>query len=98
MKPIKVKALEKYRIWILFDDGISGEVDLSDVAGQGIFKIWDRNNNFKKVFINNETEGIAWNNELEICPETIYLQIKKSLPGKHAPGGIIEKLEKNIER
>ena len=36
--PTSVKALSKYRIWLEFDDGISGEVDLSDVAGSGVFQ------------------------------------------------------------
>ncbi len=78
MKPIKVKAIEKYRIWVQFDNGISGEADISDVAGKGIFKLWDKGNTFNRVFINRETDGIAWNEELEICPETIYLQILKT--------------------
>ena len=35
LKPVEVKALPKYRLWIEYDDGVSGEVDLSDMAGKG---------------------------------------------------------------
>lgn len=75
IKPIEVKALSKYKIWVKFEDGMSGEADLSDSAGKGIFKFWDEGDHFSKVFINKETNGIAWNEELEICPETVYEQI-----------------------
>ena len=77
-KPIKVKALKKYKIWVKYEDNTEGIIDLSDVAGYGVFKFWDEGNNFKNIFINNETEGIAWNEDLEICPETIYSQIKNT--------------------
>ena len=76
IKPIGVKAISKYIIWIRFEDGLSGEVDISDSAGKGIFKFWDEGNNFSKVYISRETYGIAWNDDLEICPETVYEQIK----------------------
>ena len=35
LQPVKVKPLIGYRIWIEYDNGECGEIDLSDVAGQG---------------------------------------------------------------
>ena len=35
-KVIDVRALDDYRIWLRFDDGAQGEVDLSDLAGRGV--------------------------------------------------------------
>jgi hypothetical protein len=75
IKPIKAEALSKYKIKVTFEDGVTGEADLSDSAGKGIFKFWDAGNNFDKVYINSKTSGIAWSEELEICPETVYDQI-----------------------
>lgn len=40
-KPVEVKALANYRIWLRYDDGTEGEVDLSDLAGRGAFKAWE---------------------------------------------------------
>ena len=37
-KPVEVKALPQYRIWLRYDDGVQDEVDLSDVAGRGVFQ------------------------------------------------------------
>jgi len=40
-RPIKVKALPNFHIWLRYDDGTEGKVDLSDLAGRGVFKAWD---------------------------------------------------------
>jgi hypothetical protein len=36
-KPVKVKALGGYTIWIEYADGVKGEVDLLYLAGKGVF-------------------------------------------------------------
>ncbi len=32
----EIKALAHYKLWFRFGDGATGEVDLSDLAGQGV--------------------------------------------------------------
>ena len=39
-KPVAVKALADYQVWLRYDDGAEGTVDLSDLAGRGVFKAW----------------------------------------------------------
>ena len=39
-KPIDVKALPGYKIWVRFADGTEGEADLSHLAGRGVFALW----------------------------------------------------------
>jgi len=39
--PIQIKPLENYRFWIEFSDGVEGIVDLSYLAGQGVFALWN---------------------------------------------------------
>ena len=51
LRPVEVKPLSGYRLWIKYDDGECGEIDLSDVAGQGVFKAWDEPGFFEKVHI-----------------------------------------------
>jgi len=50
-KPIEVKALADYKIWVKYSDGVEGEVDLSHLAGKGVFKVWNDYSAFEKVYI-----------------------------------------------
>ncbi len=52
-KIIKLKPLTNYKIWIKFSDNIKGEVDLSHLAGRGVFLKWDDYQFFKSVKIGN---------------------------------------------
>ena len=48
-KILEMRPLDAYKIWLKFDDGIAGEVDLSHLAGKGVFSLWNNYENFKKV-------------------------------------------------
>ena len=76
IKPIAVKARPGYRIWVKFEDGIAGEVDLSDIAGKGVFKALEDRAFFETVSILPH-HSISWGDtdDLEICPDTIYLEL-----------------------
>ena len=51
IQPVEVKPLPGYRIWIKYEDGESGEIDLSHLAGKGVFKAWDEPGHFERVHI-----------------------------------------------
>ena len=72
----KIKVIDKYKISVSFDDGTEGIVDLSHLAGKGIFRYWDEGDNFEKVFINQENNAIAWNDAIEIDTLNCYLTIR----------------------
>jgi len=74
-KPIDVKALDNYSIYVIFSDGVHGAIDLKHLAHRGIFRDWDENNLFNQVYIN-DYGAIAWNEDIDICPDNVYLQIK----------------------
>jgi len=74
-KPIGVKALNDYTIFVQFSDGVQGAVDLKHLAHKGVFHEWDKNNLFMQVHIS-DYGAIAWNDNLDICPDNIYLQLK----------------------
>ena len=40
IRPVEVRPLPNYRIWLRYADGTEGEVDLSHLAGQGVFAVW----------------------------------------------------------
>jgi hypothetical protein len=77
IKPTKVKSLDGYKVWIEFEDGESGEVDLSHLAGKGLFKAWDDRHFFDTVRIDSPYRAIVWGDtdELELCTDTFYLEL-----------------------
>lgn len=73
-RPLEVEPRSGYRIWIRYDDGASGFVDLSHLAGRGVFAAWNDRSFFEDVRIAPHG-GIAWRNDLELCPDATYLQL-----------------------
>ncbi len=65
---VSCKALPKYRVWIRFDDGLEGEVDLSNLVGKGVFKDWESVNFFNQVRIDPKTDTLTWGNDIDLDP------------------------------
>ncbi|MBI2873749.1 MAG: DUF2442 domain-containing protein [Firmicutes bacterium] len=57
-----------YRVWLKYNDGTEGEVNLSDLAGRGVFKVWEDRRVFETVRV---TEGgaLMWEGGLDLCPD-----------------------------
>ena len=79
-KPVEVKAKQNYTIWVRYDDGSQGEVDLSHLVGKGVFSAWGKDVDFNDVYIDKESGGIAWSEDLELCPDSIYYKINQLDP------------------
>jgi Protein of unknown function (DUF2442) len=84
VQPILVRALPNYRLYLEFSDGAKGEVDLSDFAGKGVFKAWDDRDFFEKVHIGDHRE-IKWNDEIELCADSLYLKVTGKTPEELFP-------------
>lgn len=84
-RPVEVKPLPKFRLWLRYEDGTEGEVDLSDLAGHGVFRAWDERGAFETVHISAHG-SIAWTDELELCPDALYLQLTGKKPAQVFPG------------
>lgn len=69
-----VKAVECYRIWIRFDDGTEGEIDLSHLAGKGVFKAWEDRAFFEAVRIASYG-AVTWGEDLDLCPDSFYAEL-----------------------
>jgi hypothetical protein len=82
--PLEVKALSDYRIWIRYADGEEGEVDLSHLAGQGVFELWEDESKWKNVGIA-EDGAIRWSEDVELCPDATYLKLTGRSPEEAFP-------------
>jgi len=79
-----VKALEDYRLWVRFSDGVEGIVDLAKFAGRGVFALWNDPNEFARVRIGPGGE-IAWGEQIDMCPDGIYLEVTGQKPEELFP-------------
>jgi hypothetical protein len=78
-KVTAVKVLEGFRLELTFDDGIQGTVDLSDLAGKGVFALWSDRIAFEKVGIGSSGE-VAWGDKIDLCPDSLYLKVTNKKP------------------
>lgn len=74
MRVTRVKPVGGCRLELEFDDGVSGVVDLSDLAGVGVFAAWLNPGFFEQVTITNDG-ALAWPGDLDLCPDAIYLRL-----------------------
>ncbi|HYC53451.1 MAG TPA: DUF2442 domain-containing protein [Candidatus Binatia bacterium] len=84
-RPIAARPLPNYRLWLRYDDGVEGEVDLSDLVGCGVFEAWSRPGVFETVTIGDHG-AIAWGEDLDLCPDALYMQLTGKSAAEVFPG------------
>ncbi len=84
VKPTSVRALTNYRLYLEFSDGTKGEVDLSELAGNGVFEAWNKPGFFETVHIGEHRE-IKWDDVIELCPDSLYLRLTGKTPEELFP-------------
>ena len=86
IRPLEVKARQDYKIWLRYEDGSAGEVDLSHHVGRGVFKAWDNPGFFENVRVT-DYGSVAWgdSDDPELCPNDLYMRLTgKTLDDIHA--------------
>jgi hypothetical protein len=69
------RPLPGYRLSIRFEDGVEGEVDLTDLVGKGVFSAWTDPVEFAKVSIDPQTHTVTWPGGIDLCPESLYQDV-----------------------
>ena len=85
VQPTEVEVRDGYRIWLQYADGVAGEIDLSHLAGKGVFKIWDEPGYFEKVHITSH-RAIAWDDDIELCADALYMELTGKSVEEVMPG------------
>ena len=82
-KRAKIVACEPrsdYHVWIRFEDGLEGEVDLNHLVGQGVFEAWSSLEFFNQVRVDPRSDTIIWGEDIDLDPYVLRDQlIKKSV-------------------
>ena len=63
------KYVADYKIWVAFDDGTSGEVDLDGELNGPVFEPLKEITVFRKVSVDPELETVVWPNGADLAPE-----------------------------
>jgi len=71
----EAKYLRDRVLWLRFEDGTEGEVDLTNELTGPVFEPLEDVNYFKKVFLA-EYGTIAWPNGADVAPEFLYEQVR----------------------
>ncbi len=65
------KHISNYKIWVAFDDGTSGEVNLEGSLKGPVFQPLKDITVFSKVSVDPELETIVWPNGADLAPEYV---------------------------
>ena len=69
-----VAPREGYRIWLHYEDGVEGEVDLSHLAEAEAFKRWQDRRFFETVGLG-PGGAVEWDKDVALCGDALYLKL-----------------------
>ncbi len=81
---VEVKALPHYRLWLRYEDGVEGVVDLSYLVGEGVFALWEDEARFAEVRLGDGGE-LVWDDEVDLCADALYLKLTGKRPEEVFP-------------
>jgi hypothetical protein len=76
LQVMNAKYLHDYVLWIKFNDGVEGEIDLKDELEGEVFEPLRNLEAFKSFAVDPELETIVWGNGADLAPEFLYENIK----------------------
>jgi len=84
LRPVELEPLPAYKLYLRYADGVAGEVDLSHLAGKGVFRLWSDPEAFQRVSIGSGGE-VRWSDEVDLCADALYMEITGKTPEEVFP-------------
>ncbi len=75
---VEVRHLHDFVLWLRFDDGTEGEVDLKGELWGEVFEPLNESAFFARVRVNADTGTIEWPNGADFAPEFLRAQLRVS--------------------
>lgn len=72
---IEARHIGNYTVWLRFEDGTAGEVDLSAELWGPIFEPLKDKAFFSRLYVNVDTGTIEWPNKADFAPEFLYEKV-----------------------
>lgn len=79
MNLIEVAPREKFGLYLRYDDGVEGVVDLASLAGRGVFRKWLEPGVFEAVTLS-PTGCPEWPGDIDLCADALYMQLTGKRP------------------
>lgn len=77
---IEVKVVKNYILYIRFEDGLSGEVDVSKIVPfEGVFSKLKEHSYFETVQVDKDLGTIVWDNGADLAPDYLYSIISNQI-------------------
>ena len=74
----EAKYIRDYVIWLRFNDGAEGEINLeSELEGEVFGPLHDKTK-FRRFHVDPEIETIVWENGADLAPEFLYENMRVS--------------------
>jgi hypothetical protein len=76
---VALEVLDGYRLWVRFDDGVEGEVDMNQLVRSpraGVFAALADPDMFAQAHV--EHGAVTWPGELDLAPDAMHDEIKKN--------------------
>jgi hypothetical protein len=73
-----------YRIWLRFDDGLTGEIDVQDELWGPVFEPLKDVATFSRLRADPELDTVVWPNGADFAPEFLHDRLKAALAARDA--------------
>ena len=72
----EAKHLHGYVIWLRFNDGAEGEIDLGNELDGEVFEPLKDEKMFRQFRVDPELDTVVWSNGADMAPEFLYENMK----------------------
>ena len=84
MNLTEIAPKDGYRLFLRYDDGACGEVDLSSYVGRGVFAAWLKPGVFEQVALAKAGHP-EWPGQIDLCPDALYMKLTGKSPDEVFP-------------
>lgn len=70
-----VEVVGDHRLLLVFEDGVSGEIDAAGWEWRGVFEPLQDPSYFARVELDEDLGAIGWPNGADVAPETLHLWV-----------------------
>lgn len=72
----EARHIHDYTLWLRFNDGAQGEVDLRDELDGKVFEALKDPKQFARFHVDPDMQTIVWENGADMAPEFLYGKMK----------------------